>query len=337
MLVIAFFSLKSFARVYQWPEVCENGTVTIQNKSSMDLRFFLQTFNPKLIDEEQLVVEARQKLSVAVRGPSVENPLKRLSLLSLENSGADYKVSFQCLAENYQASAHQSGQWTFKKNLNLTTHKIWIKNLSAQPSQYALSTYDSANKLLKTWSLQFEPNEQKSILLKESDLWTYFKFRSDTRAAVFYLDNYRNTEPVQFNFNALKNVDQNGVYFEVQNREKTEDSFIIHLNDADMIQKARAALANPKSEKIVVGEIQPGFGNYNVNLNSADRAPWSWHVSRVTSFSDFASTACNGLPQIVEDRVESWAKDPGRICFWTYRLKRELRPTEISRSGAIKK
>jgi hypothetical protein len=329
VFLTVFFSIPSFATVYHWPEVCEDGTLIVQNLNSIESRFFIQTFNSGLKDEEQFIVGPYQKLKIPVSGPTLSHPHRRKSLLTLESHLDNFKISFQCGSEIYQASPLQSGQWTFKKKVNLFSHKIWIKNITTKPAIYTVSTYDSRHSLLKTWTLQFQSNEQKSIVLKESDQWSYFKFSADTRATIFYLDHYKNIEPVQFNAFSPRDVDENGVYFEVQNREKNDDSFVIHLTDPVMIEKARSVLANPKSEKIVVGEVKAGFGNHNINLNSRDRAPWSWHVSRVSSFSDFGSTACNGLPQIVEDRAESWVQDPGRICFWTYRLKREISPVDF--------
>lgn len=320
-------SISSYGKVFHWPEVCEKGTLVIRNQSSNELRFFLQTFNPGLISEYGLTVAAKSIFTTEVSGFSKTQWQKRLSLLSLNASSARFQVQMKCHDEIYQASFRQSGEWIFEKNVKLKTHKLWIKNLSPNVGTYELTVFNNTTSKIRT--IDFQPFEQKSVMVKDADLWPYFKFEASTKVAVFYLDSTTNIEPVQFKPVALKDVDTNGVYFEVQNRDKNDDSFVVHITDTEMIARARSILANPSSEKIVIGEVKSGSGNHNLNLYSPDRAPWSWHVSRVTNFSDFASTACNGLPQIVEDRALTWPNDPGRICFWTYRLKREISALDL--------
>ncbi len=325
--VILLMPVTSLGKVFHWPEVCEVGTLTIQNQSNDELRFFLQTFNPRLMNEDAITVDAYQTSHFEVSGYSLENLQKRLSLLSLNSDHTRFRVSMKCNAEIYEASAQQSGEWVFKKQAHFKTHKVLIKNLSPSLNTIEIITFNESTS--KSRTIDIQGFEQKSILLKDIDGWPYFKIRSDSKLSVFYLDHHSHVAPIQVSAVPFKNVDSSGVYFEVQNRTKTEDSFVIHIKDPDMIARARTILANPQSEKIVVGEVKLGSGRHNRNLHSADKAPWSWHVSRVTNFSDFASTACNGIPQIVEDRVLSWITDPGRICFWTYRLKREVPATEL--------
>lgn len=320
-------SLSSAGKVFHWPEVCEKGTLEIHNQGHSELRFFLQTFNPTLISEEPLTVAAREVLKTEIVGFSKTQWQKRLSLLSLNASNAQFLVQIKCNQETYQASPYQSGEWIFEKNRNFKTHKLWIKNLSSDVGTYELTVFNGHSSKRRT--IDFQPFEQKAVLVKEADQWPYFKFKSTTKASVFYLGPTAHIDPIGFQSVGFKDVDTSGVYFEVQNRDKNDDSFVIHLTDSDMIARARSLIANPNSEKIVVGEVKKGPGNHNRNLFSKDRAPWSWHVSRVTNFSDFASTACNGIPQIVEDRALSWVNDPGRICFWTYRLKREISVSEL--------
>lgn len=322
-----FISLASTGKVFHWPEVCETGTLVIRNQGTSELRFFLQTFNPTLISEDVITVASHAVSKTEVSGNSKTEWQRRLSLLSMNPTNARFQVQINCNAETYHASSHQSGEWTFEKNQKLKSHKLWVKNLSPDVGSYELTVFDGTTS--KTRTIDFQPFEQKAVLVKDADQWPFFKFKTSTKATVFYLGPTANIEPIAFNSVAFKDVDLSGVYFEVQNRDKNEDSFVIHLTDPEMIARARTVLANPNSEKIVVGEVKKGSGNHNRNLYSQDRAPWSWYVSRVTNFSDFASTACNGLPQIVEDRALSWVKDPGRICFWTYRLKREISTSEL--------
>jgi hypothetical protein len=45
----------------------------------------------------------------------------------------------------------------------------------------------------------------------------------------------------------------------------------------------------------------------------------------VSRFADFGHISCDGSPELVEERLMAWLKNP-HICFWSYRLERELRP-----------
>ncbi len=67
-----------------------------------------------------------------------------------------------------------------------------------------------------------------------------------------------------------------------------------------------------------------------------DKSPYSWSVNRVDAFADFAHIDCDGSPDITEERLMQKLNEGGRICFWRYRVVRELKAEEVS-SGKLTK
>ena len=81
---------------------------------------------------------------------------------------------------------------------------------------------------------------------------------------------------------------------------------------------------------MLFARIQKDHQGFNRNWSKAEKNFWSWSTSEVPNFADIGSTACNGIPQEVEDRIDYWATDPGQICFWNYRVKKELSPSQVA-------
>ena len=81
---------------------------------------------------------------------------------------------------------------------------------------------------------------------------------------------------------------------------------------------------------MLFARIQKNHQGFNRNWSKVEKSFWSWSASEVTDFADLGSTACNGAPQEVDDRMDYWVIDPGQICFWNYRVKKELSPLEVA-------
>jgi len=105
-------------------------------------------------------------------------------------------------------------------------------------------------------------------------------------------------------------------------------SFVVSLTDPDLIAQARAQISSPGDfrARILIGQISGGSGGVNQNLRGSFNAPWSWHVAKVVKFAEMASQGCDGSPDFVEDFLQSWLDSKSNICFWSYRITRELQP-----------
>ncbi|MFN3455909.1 MAG: hypothetical protein ACK41T_13220 [Pseudobdellovibrio sp.] len=127
-------------------------------------------------------------------------------------------------------------------------------------------------------------------------------------------------------------IEKVGSYFLVTHRENSGDSFVVHITDANMIEKARDQIKNPALEKIVFAEVALGHKGFNRNFSTSIKSFWSWSTTRVTNISDLGSINCNGFPQMVEDRAEFWTEYTQKICFWSYRIKKELKYEDVSQN-----
>lgn len=121
-----------------------------------------------------------------------------------------------------------------------------------------------------------------------------------------------------------------GRYFVVANSDRSA-AYLVDLTDAAMIAEARAQIRQPDTylPRILVAEIEVNQSGDNRNWDDKLKHPWSWRVGRPLRFASLASQACDGHPQQVEDRLESWlsgAATGGRpvICFWGYQIVEEI-------------
>ena len=137
-------------------------------------------------------------------------------------------------------------------------------------------------------------------------------------------------KPVTLSAEAIK------TYFLVSTRDaRPEEAFVIALEDPQQIATAREQIRNPALEKIIVAGIELGNGGHNRAFMSRDKSPYSWSVNRVDAFADFAHIDCDGSPDLTEERLMQKLNEGGRICFWRYRITRELTASEVS-SGELK-
>lgn len=132
-------------------------------------------------------------------------------------------------------------------------------------------------------------------------------------------------------------VDPQKTYFLVSTKEaRPEEAFVIALSDSQQIATAREQIKNPSLEKIIVGGIELGNGGFNRAFLARDKSPYSWSVNRVDAFADFAHISCDGSPDLTEERLLEKLNEGGRICFWRYRVVKELSAQEVA-TGIFKK
>ena len=111
----------------------------------------------------------------------------------------------------------------------------------------------------------------------------------------------------------------------------SNETFVIPISDPELVQKARDLIKKPEIayKKVIAAQIELGHGQFNRSFGSNLGAAWSWHVSKVIGFSDFASQQCDGSPILIEVETEKWLYEIGQICFWNFTILREISPSEI--------
>ena len=113
--------------------------------------------------------------------------------------------------------------------------------------------------------------------------------------------------------------------FQVANSDRSL-SFVAELSDPLQITQALDQIQHPEQfqARILIGVIDAGSAGVNRDELSPWKNSWSWHVSRVVKFAELASQACDGSPEFVEDFLLSWLDSKSPICFWNYRIIKEL-------------
>lgn len=96
------------------------------------------------------------------------------------------------------------------------------------------------------------------------------------------------------------------------------EPFRVLLRQPQAIEEAERILAGSEPQKIVIGELRPGNGNFN--------GPWRWHLEPCSvGFAEAAIELCDGCPSYVEEHLAEWLEVVRRYCPWSAQLVRRIR------------
>ena len=317
------------AKVLFWPDFCSTGTLHVTNTGSKEKFVWLQKFDDQLQSETELSVGPQATLNVHIEKT---HETERNSLLYYDTT-SQIKARFTCLNESHTTSLYDGGLLTYKRTSS-NHHKIWLQNIYTDINTIKIKILDKQTQLIKELSLALNKNETKALSLDSYPNWQNIQISSSNKFSSFLLNGYGSEKP-NTSEPVLTEVDSKATYFLVGSRSGEDDTFVVKITDEKLIAQARNLIKNPSTEKIVFAQVQKNHQGFNRNFNNPAKSLWSWSPTEVTSFADFGSTSCNGHPQILEDRVDSWVEYPGRICFWDYRLKKELSIEEVQ-TGKLK-
>lgn len=328
------------SEVYRWPEFCDQVTLKITNTSSRNIQLWLQERSPYLQSESELKLAPQSFKAMVLNHQS-----QSYSLLNVfENSivlNRDFNISVQCNDESAVKSlpvqSSEGGLHYFK--INPTTAKqlsLFLKNLHIDENQFSITELDRFHKAIQQQTIQLNrlETQKKSITLHSKTAWVKV-------SAQFKFLTY-SVQSLQVKFADLVRpqvvpVKTDGTYFLVGRKNDKTENFVVKISDSTLLQKARDQIKNPQNEKIIFGSVVLGHNNTNRDFSKKDKSFWSWSVGEVTNISDIAATYCNGTPQLVEDVLVDWLQNPGKICFWNYRILKELTPQEVSTGQLSKK
>ena len=122
---------------------------------------------------------------------------------------------------------------------------------------------------------------------------------------------------------------EDGAYFLLSNSRKSE-SFVVKITEPGQIKDARDQMQNLQRSKLLNGRILPGNQDFNRNWNHSNRAPWGWSVTEVNGFADFCHIDLDGSPSSVDQFLNLWMNKGGIICFWDYKIERELTAEQVA-------
>lgn len=326
------------SEVVYLPAYCapEHLTVFVNNKSAEPERIWTQTRFDQDIQELHYDVEAKSQIKI--RGT--------------EFLPTKMAASFKYFSKSLQVSAtcEESASTPLTSNVGPSASHYLPANTKSVKMHLL-------NLFLKSNSIQLKAFNQLGSLVAEKSL---------------SLQNYYDTESLKWSFqqnvarievqgaervHSLLFFDSNGtekpspavtlkpvqldpplkkIYFLVSTKDpRADEAFVVGFEDENQIRTAREQIQNPSLEKILVAGIELGSGGFNRAFYSKDKAPYSWSVNRVDAFADFAHIDCDGSPDLTEERLMLKLNEGGRICFWRYRIVRELTADEV-RSGKLK-
>ena len=315
------------AEILHWPQICfgeNSGELHIKNNSSKNTSVWIQKFNKTLLSEIEVPISAKSNFILAL--DSLANS-ERYSLLNM-NQPSSIEVKYKCHQNVYSSSSIEGGELTFRKS-SFLTNKIWIQNLYTDVNHVKIEFQDINFNKIAIEELSLAPSISIQFSIPNSIInWAYFKISSSHKSSIFNLTSTGADRPIQVT-PVKTQVDPDAFYFLVESRSGSSDSFIVKITQPSLVESARELVKNPQKEKILFARIQKDHQGFNRNWSKPEKNFWSWSTSEVTSFGDIGSTVCNGSPQEVEDRTDFWVEDPGRICFWNYRIRKELSPQNV--------
>ena len=122
-----------------------------------------------------------------------------------------------------------------------------------------------------------------------------------------------------------------GHFFLLTNSQKNQ-SYVVNITNPKLVSEARDQIQNPNSTsgRILIGQVGKNSGGFNRDFNDTKKTPWTWHVDTVLHFAELASQDCDGSPEMLEEMALPWIENSGVICFWNYKVTKELKASEIS-------
>lgn len=325
-MLINLASVHTNADVFRWPKLCANQSISIENKSEKDQTVWLQRWEKYITDEVDYKIPARSKIDLQLsHDPSVT--VQDYSLLALD-SPKNLTVNTSCDARDIVTADTLEGGVVYYKINPRTVSEVQLKNLFPGRNTFYIEDLSAVKKSAPPLEIDVEARELFSFTLKPepTSIWVKITAKERFRTAI-----HTSSQVLSPSFvtpqRSVASTDE--TYFLVGPSDNNGDQFIVKIKDPAMVQKARDQITNPKLQKIVFATIQLGHQGYNRNMTKKEKSFWSWSVTEVTNMADFGSTACNGFPQMLEDQAEQWVKGLGKICFWSYRIKKELTLDEV--------
>lgn len=342
ILLLSGLSVTALAgETFHSPSLCEpeKQILTLTNLTRSTQRAWTQVrLGDGIIDEIQLDVKPQEKLQV--KSSEFLSEMKYFSLKPMNSKAFRFEVSCED-GPSWTAGSLTSPQVSHYAPEGSRSLKIYVENLFLKKQKITLRAYSKAQILVGEKELTLENSYDTQSLkwsftedISRVDVLGTDRLHSD----VFFVQNNNEIHsPGLASKPTRLPASEEKTYFLVSTKNASaEEAFVIAIDEPAKIATAREQISNPSLEKIIVAGIELGDGGYNRAFMARDKAPYSWSVNRVDAFADFAHIDCDGSPDLTEERLEQKLSEGGRICFWRYRVVRELSLEEV-RSGILKR
>lgn len=328
-LIIVLLSTKAQAEVFHWPKLCSEQILRIENFSNQSETLWLQSWNQFLINETDVHLPGLSQIEIPLKY-DLSNSLQNYSLLLLKASEHQLKITSTCSDHSsifkIPVTSFEGGEIYYK----IQNHQdpiLHLKNLFPEDNILTIEELNPIEKSVQKIQLKGKDSISVKLNSQKKNRWVKISAEQRFHSAM----THTGARPILSYTRPQRSMaSESEKYFLMGPIDNNGDQFVIKINDPVMIAKAYQQINNPNLHKIVFAKIKLGHQGFNRNMIKKEKSFWSWSVTEVTNISDFASTACDGFPQLVEDHALSWTKNLGRICFWSYRIKKELSLKEIN-------
>lgn len=334
--ILTLLSVHARAENFYSPLLCavEDTSLRVQNSSSQSQAFWFQELGAKPFYEAYVSVKAHGQLTVALK----DYLSTTASAVSLKTQNST--LSFKAFCKSTQKTWNIEGQHSPWKKLSLLNaspqFQIEFANLSQQNNPVEIS-FESFFGSQSSQSLVL-PEGFARTSLKLSPPWgaSSLKIRALGRWSGKAFDS-SGQELLLEDETLIQGTPPPARYFLFQSQDPgTQDNFVVAMTNPKLIQESLVQIQNPQQARLLVARIEKSLQGFNRDLSSPTKAPWSWHVVEAQNYADFAHISCDGTPNLVEERLNSWLYETGgTICFWSYRVVRELRADELMRSPLL--
>jgi hypothetical protein len=328
-LGIIFGAFTAQAESFYVPGSCDTkqGALLFENKTDVPQAFWVQ-LQTHPIQELRYDLDAKSKLRVSAS--EMMDSTQGFAVKTYELS-SDFNLSWSCAGKSFQLSSFTSPDLEYP--LSEGGGDLQLLNLSPLQNDLHYQILDAQNSVMAEKTLHFEKSyETQRLQLQLPAQAKRLKLSATGRihSLLFDAHGIRTTGLVRAPTSLAAPADK--VYFLISTRDANpRESYVVGMDDPKMIATAREQIQNPKLEKILMAGITLGTQNINRSFSSRDRSPYSWSVSRLDGFADFALIDCDGSPDIIEEHLMERLQAGGNICFWHYRVIRELTSEQVQR------
>lgn len=320
------------AENYYTPLLCpiEDSLLLVENTSAEPQSFWFQALGSFPFKESHIEVKAHGRLRLVL--PDDHQEVEGGVALKTQNA----QLSFKTQCKNTHQAHALSKSITPWKQLQLPQPEpqiqLRILNLAQQENLLEIS-YRAVGMKLGSQSLKLGPDFKthvvhltppagtKEVRLRAQGRWTGKALTAQGKDL---------TLQEEFSPRHLPPDGTRYFLFQAQSPEPRE-SFVVPMNDPKLIAESLQQLRHPASARLLVARIEKSLSGVNRDFSSPLKTPWSWQVIQAQNYADFAHISCDGSPQLVEERLNSWlAETGGTICFWNYRIQRELSVQELT-------
>lgn len=317
------------------PLLCplEDVQMQIENSSGDIQAFWFHTVGAMPFEESYVEVKAHGTLSVAL-SDYYHGTESAVAIKSQTNA---LSVSASCKGSKITWKVDTSASPWRKLKVPLTATgalKLSLANLAQQSNTLEI-TYEGLWGKISSETLQLgEEFLTKTTMLNPPWGATHISLHAQGRWTGKVFTTTGEEIPLEEEVVTLTQAPtQRYFLFAAQDATYTPETFVVPMQDPALIQESLDQIQHPDMPRLLIARIEKSMSGLNRDFSSPLKTPWSWQVAQAQNYADYALITCDGTPALVEERLNTWLMDTGAtICFWNYRVVRELSLQEVMQS-----